>query len=176
MCLDCVKSVALAAMVGKAKKLGVSGVAVVQVILPPEEGEDEGSLVVWDPLAVVVGRFYREADPDKGEGDTGANYYNVAFSKLGEQLETTLPSGTAGRPPRKGEFGYRGGEVYVLEDGTELHATFSGGTEDQDVQIATAGMEKLRIGMATLEAMEDLAEEIGSAVEEFRDSLKGLSV
>lgn len=173
MCIDCVKTATLAAMVAKAEELGVQGVAWV-LIRTPEEDSEIPSL--WMPFVAVVGRFYREADSNKGDGDTGANYFNVAASKIGEMLETGLPSGTADRPSRKGEFGYKGGVIYILEDDTVLHTAFSGGTEAQDVQIAEAGMTLLQRGMEELGVANILAEKAQVAVTELELTIAGSNI
>jgi len=133
MCLNCVEKDALAAMKLNAQALGVQGVAV--VLTTDKKGGSR-----WDPLMEVVGRFHREADESKGVDDTGASYAAVAWSKVAEMLDTGRNSGTTGRrKPKKGEFGYRGGLVEVVR-GLKVYIAFSGGTEDQDVEIAKAGM------------------------------------
>ena len=64
-------------------------------------------------------------------------------------FDTEKDSGTVpGRKPKKGECGYkdrsyRGGKVNKQIRGFMLRTSFSGGTEDQDVKIATAGMQSM---------------------------------
>lgn len=90
----------------------------------------------------VVGSFERRPDPDK-EGDLGTNYFGVAMSKLAEMLSTRKDSGSQTRPIRNGEVGYKGGITVTTEEGTGIFIGYSGGTEEQDVQIAYKGLTTL---------------------------------
>ena len=122
---------ALAAMAARAQELGVTGVA---VVLESVEGADRLS-----PHFLIVGRAERK--PNRGPEDAGTNYLAVSFSKVAEMFVTGADSGHAGREPRTGEFGYRGGVISPGE--TWLYPSFSGGTQDEDVEIARAGMASL---------------------------------
>jgi len=93
--------------------------------------------VEWDPTIRLVGRFYRGPKPENGPEDIGTNYATVAPAKLFQMLRTGKPSG---QTPIKGENSYRGGDLVDLGEGNMLFAAFSGGTEDQDLQIARAGL------------------------------------
>jgi len=108
-------------------------------VLAFREGE-----TIWNPALVVVDDFQRGRKPDGDENDHGANYAAVSFSKFAEMMETRANSGTTkDRPPKKGEFGYRGG--VILEEGEIImFAFFSGGSEDEDVAVASAAILTLR--------------------------------
>lgn len=165
MCLNCVTREAFKAMEEKAQELGVQGVAVVLIEPPKDDGEE----VCWKPSIQPMGRFFREADPSKGEGDAGANYMAVAVSKLAEMLETKKASGVSGRPPRKGEFGYRGGAISLHESGATLYSAFSGGNEDQDVEIAGAGIRAMGPVLTRVIVEELLMRVVGGAIEVLLD-------
>ena len=116
-------------MDAKAQELGVTGVSI--FLAAPIKG---GTRLT--PHVSVLERIERPAD--RGVSDTGTNYFGVAFTKLAEMLSTAENSGWASRPTKVGETGYRGGLIFVDEEGSKCFA-FSGGTEDQDVEIAKAG-------------------------------------
>lgn len=96
------------------------------------------------PSILVLGGFLSESDPER-EGDAAANHFNLAASMIGEMFETGEPSGASNRPPRKGEWGLKGGYTFCSEDGTAIFAAFYGdGTDEQHYQIARkAGTEVL---------------------------------
>jgi hypothetical protein len=87
----------------------------------------------------IVQTISRESDPDK-EGDSGTNYFGIAMSKLAYMLSTREDSGSKVREIRNGEVSYRGGLTVTTQEGTSIYAGYSGGTEDQDVQIAIKGL------------------------------------
>lgn len=131
-----VANVVLNAMEGKALQLGITGVAVFMEALSAGGGN------TLQPYVRVVGRLERPAEPDESRGseDTGTNYFGVVFSKVGEMLSTAHDSGNAGRPPRKGEFGWPGGIMFVGKDNSNnYYFAFSGGTAKQDVWVAEIG-------------------------------------
>lgn len=101
--------------------------------------------LVWEDKPTVhftiVERMERDPNPER-EGDTGTNYLAVAMAKLSEMLSTHTNSGSKIRPVKFGEVGYRGG-LFRRVGNTIVCTAFSGGTEDQDVQIAQKGLENL---------------------------------
>lgn len=126
---------ALDVMQEKAEAIGVRGVAVV-LILPT--GEEVGSLT---PQMRVCGRYSRPSDPIRGADDTGTNYLAVAFSKVADMVRTQQASGHSKIVP-KGELGFEGGHVVVKDDYT-AYVAFSGGTAEQDTQVALAALNAL---------------------------------
>lgn len=82
-----------------------------------------------------------ERDPIPGEkGDVGTNYFGIAMSKLAFMLSTDTNSGSGVRPLKDGEIAYKGGLIIITEEGSLILAGYSGGSEDQDLQIARKGM------------------------------------
>ncbi len=90
----------------------------------------------------IVGSLERDPDPDE-EADIGTNYFGVAMSKLAYMLSTRQDSGSQDRPIKFGEVSYRGGLRVTTEEGSGIYVGYSGGTEDQDVQIASKGLSTL---------------------------------
>ena len=131
---------AVATMSRKANELDVGGVAVALVT-------DVSLPVLLEPAFIVVGKFQR-GPRDDDPNDTGTNYAAVAWSKLAEMLATRVDSGTdKDRRPKKGECGWPGG-VVAREGEFLLLTAFSGGTGEEDVKIAKAGLESLRNSIA----------------------------
>jgi uncharacterized protein GlcG (DUF336 family) len=122
---------ALLAMVRRAEELHIKGVAVVAYI----EGERVAS---WSSKMVVVGSM-KNAPTEK---DKGANLLGIAYGKAAEMAESLKDSGTAGRPPMTGEFGWPGGVITKGKTGY-LIAAFSGGPSEDDVRVSRAGLEVL---------------------------------
>ncbi len=91
---------------------------------------------------IVVGSLERDPIPDK-EGDIGTNYFGIAMSKLAYMLSTHENSGSQTRPPKNGEVPDRGGLVVITKENSGIYVGYSGGTEDQDVQIANKGLSTL---------------------------------
>lgn len=77
-----------------------------------------------------------------GSGDKGTNYFGVAMGKLAMMMATGENSSAMGGNIPVGEMPYRGGLVR-FEGKYRIYVGFSGGTEDQDVEIAQMGMEVL---------------------------------
>jgi hypothetical protein len=135
------KSAALDAMKAMAEKIGVKGVAALLVV-PVQEDE-------WEELTLSVqicGRFQRPADPERdkdGQKDKGTNYLAVVSSKIAESLRTKRNSGQpADADKPTGELGYGG--CLIFQDGNQyILLAFSGGTVEEDIQIAQAGAEAL---------------------------------
>jgi hypothetical protein len=122
---------ALRAMTRRAEELRVKGVAVVAYI----EGEQVTS---WSSQMVVVGSMKNSPT----EKDKGANLLGIAYAKAAEMAESLKDSGTAGRPPMTGEFGWQGGVIAKSKTGWVL-AAFSGGPSEDDVRISRAGLQVL---------------------------------
>jgi len=120
---------ALAAMQQRATELKVTGVAVVAC----SEGD---SVKSWSSKMVVVGNL--KTGPSKND-PAGANLLAIAYSKAAEMADTLKNSGSAGRPPLKGEFGWQGGVVARGRTGVII-AAFSGGPSADDMQISQAGL------------------------------------
>lgn len=116
-----------------------------------EMGLDKGVafLATWPFISTiprvaftVVGSLERDPDPDK-EGDIGTNYFGIAMSKLAYMLSTREDSGSQARPIKFGEVSYKGGLIVTTQEGSGIYIGYSGGTEDQDVQIANKGFSTL---------------------------------
>ena len=120
---------ALLAMQQRAAELKVTGVAVVAY----SEGD---SVKSWSSKMVVVGNL--KTGPSKND-PAGANLLAIAYTKAAEMADTLKASGSAGRPPMKGEFGWQGGVVAKGRTGI-LIAAFSGGPSADDVKISQAGL------------------------------------
>lgn len=90
----------------------------------------------------VVHTISRDPDP-KREGDIGTNYFGIAMGKLAYMFAATTDSGTIIRPLRNGESQFRGGLIIQTSEGTLIATGYSGGTEDQDTQIAMKGLTTL---------------------------------
>ena len=116
----------LTAMEQAALKMEVKGVAVLAFI----PGDTSLS---WISKMKVVGAMTNES----------ANYLAVAYSKAGEMAETLKNSGSGVREPKLGEFGWQGGIIKKVEGGYIL-AAFSGASGEQDVEIATIGLNQLK--------------------------------
>jgi hypothetical protein len=120
---------ALLTMQQRAAELKVTGVAVVAY----SEGD---SVKSWSSKMVVVGNL--KTGPSKND-PAGANLLGIAYAKAAEMADTLKASGSAGRPPMKGEFGWQGGVVAKGQTGI-LIAAFSGGPSADDVKISQAGL------------------------------------
>ena len=120
---------ALLAMQQRAAELKVTGVAVVAY----SEGD---SVKSWSSKMVVVGNL--KTGPSKND-TAGANLLAIAYTKAAEMADTLKNSGSAGRAPLKGEFGWQGGVVAKGQTGI-LIAAFSGGPSADDVKISQAGL------------------------------------
>ena len=120
---------ALLAMQQRAAELKVQGVAVVAF----SQGDRVKS---WSSKMVVVGHL--KTGPSQND-PAGANLLAIAYTKASEMADTLKASGSAGRPPLKGEFGWPGGVVAKGRTGI-LIAAFSGGPSGDDVKISQAGL------------------------------------
>ena len=76
------------------------------------------------------------------EGDAGTNYFGVAMMKLAVMMAYQVNSGVMRLEVKKGEVSYRGGLMRYF-GGLWIYVGFSGGTEEQDVEIAKVGLSVL---------------------------------
>jgi hypothetical protein len=129
---------ALLAMEAMAKNLMVTkGVAAI-LMLQKKDSEAMSSIA---PTFRVIGSFERLPDPEhRGPDDQGSNYLAIAWSKICDMIRTDNASGHDPRKPN-GETGYRGGVLGF--NGIYTYVAFSGGTENEDVLIALAGVRSL---------------------------------
>jgi hypothetical protein len=119
---------ALRAMKRRAEEIGIHGVAVV--------AWSEGARVEsWSSKMLAVGPITGDSDKDP----EGANYLGIAYTKAAEMADTLKDSGSGVRPPKKGEYGWRGGVMRQLKNGL-VFAAFSGGPSADDVKVSNAGM------------------------------------
>ena len=126
---------ALIGMIKTAEYLGVEkGVA---FILAQKKDDESGNV----HFRVVNKKIIRLPRID-GSGDKGTNYFGVAMGKLAMMMATEQNSGPMGGSIPTGEMPYRGGLV-KFEGRYRIFVGFSGGTEDQDVEIARTGMAML---------------------------------
>ncbi len=123
-------------MENHARKLGVKGVILVASM------DGTGFSWVSQMKAVDAIKVIPE-NPERGEYP-GYNFIGIAYSKAAEMADTKLNSGSNSRQSYQGEFGYRGGVIKKVPSGYIL-AVFSGGTSEQDLEIAKAGMNVYQI-------------------------------
>jgi hypothetical protein len=126
---------ALAAMRTRASELGIGGVALVAYF-------DGDKIQSWSSKMLVVGRM--RDDPSQTE--KGANLLGIAYAKAAEMADTLKDSGTSGRPPMTGEFGWNGGVIVRGKSGY-LIAAFSGGKSEDDVKVSKSGLAQLQTGL-----------------------------
>jgi len=121
---------ALLAMKQRAEELKIKGAAVVAYV----PGNDVTS---WSSKMLVVGHFKTSSS---STNDPGSNLLAIAYSKAAEMADTLKPSGTTGRTPMKGEFGWQGGWIVQGKTG-HIIAAFSGGKSEDDVKVSKTGLE-----------------------------------
>jgi hypothetical protein len=119
---------ALSAMKQRAEELHVKGVALVAY----SPGDAVAS---WSSKMLVVGQMTKAP----AGSDKGSNLLAIAYAKAAEMAATLKDSGTSGRPPMTGEFGWQGGVVLRGKSGL-LIAAFSGGRSEDDVSVSKAGI------------------------------------
>ncbi len=132
---DALADAALAAMKKRAAELKTTGVAVVSFA----EGD---SVQGWSSKMAVVGKM-KDAPTDTSKGN---NLVGIAYAKSAEMADTLKDSGTAGRPPMTGEFGWQGGVTARTRNGNIIVA-FSGGKSEDDVEVSKAGLAVLKAGL-----------------------------
>ena len=128
---------ALVAMESVAKNRGVErGVAFI-LVKPKHEssGEIRFRIVNKEMVREPLGREVEAVE-------AGTNYFGVAMTKLAVMMALDVDSGSVKSHLKKGETPYRGGLIRFIQDYV-IYVGFSGGTEDQDVEIAQAGMKML---------------------------------
>jgi len=130
--LDTLANAALAVMKSRAATLKVEGVAV--VAYAPGD-----SIQGWTSKMAVVGRI-------KDPAGKGSNLLGIAYAKASEMADTLQNSGTSGRAPLIGEFGWQGGVIARARTGYIIVA-FSGGKSEDDVQISRSGLAVLQPGL-----------------------------
>jgi hypothetical protein len=69
-----------------------------------------------------------------------SNLLGIAYTKASEMADTHLNSGSKSREIYSGELGYQGGLIKKVRSGYLL-AVFSGGSGEQDIQVANVGLE-----------------------------------
>lgn len=108
-----------------AEKISIKGVAIVAFI----PGD---ATVSWISKMKVVGNL------TSGK----ANLLGIAYTKASEMADTHRDSGSGVREIYSGELGYQGGLIRKVSSGYIL-AVFSGGSGEQDVEVAKIGLDKL---------------------------------
>jgi len=108
-----------------AQKISIKGVAIVAFI--PGEVTDS-----WTSKMKVVGHL----TSDK------ANLLGIASTKAAEMADTHKDSGSGVREIYSGELGYKGGLIRKVKSGYIL-AVFSGGSSEQDLEVAKIGLDWL---------------------------------
>ncbi len=127
---------ALMAIRRRADELKMGGVAVVAYF------EGEGGVEAWSSKMAVVGKMKDEPTGEK----KGNNLLAIVYAKAAEMADTLKDSGTAGRVPMTGEFGWNGGVIARAGTGWYI-AAFSGGKSEDDVSAARAGLAVLTRGV-----------------------------
>ncbi len=88
------------------------------------------------PLVDIVGTFQRKPDyENRGIDDAGTNYFGFATGKLAQSIRTDADSSHA--EVRRGESGAPGALIRQ-----RIATAFSGGTIEQDIMIAQAGIDQ----------------------------------
>jgi uncharacterized protein GlcG (DUF336 family) len=108
-----------------AQKLSITGAAMIAFI-PGDVSES------WISKMKVIGRL----------ADTEANFLAIAYAKASEMAVTHRDSGNEERKDITGEFGWQGGAIIKVGSGY-LVGAFSGGTGQQDVNVAKEGLDWL---------------------------------
>jgi len=108
-----------------AHKISIKGVAVVAFI-PGDVSES------WISKMKVVGNLSTES----------ANLLGIAYTKASEMADTHKDSGSGVRKVLSGELGYKGGLIRKVNSGYIL-AVFSGGSGEQDLEVAKIGLDWL---------------------------------
>lgn len=108
-----------------AQKIAIKGVAVVAFI----PGD---TTLSWISKMKVVGNL------TSGK----ANLLGIANTKASEMADTHLDSGSKVREIYNGELGYKGGLIKKVKSGYIL-AVFSGGSGEQDLEVAKIGLDWL---------------------------------
>ena len=132
---DTLADTALADMRAKADELKIQGVAVVAYF----EGDTPQA---WSSKMVVVGSYRKEPSAT----DKGTNLLAAVYAKAAEMADTHKDSGSKVRDVMTGEVGWKGGLIAHGKKGY-LIAAFSGGKDEDDLQVAHIGLAKLQSGL-----------------------------
>lgn len=108
-----------------AQKISIKGVAVIAFI-PGDVSES------WNSKMKVVGNL------TSGK----SNLLGIAYTKASEMADTHRDSGSKIREVYSGELGYQGGLIKKVNSGYLL-AVFSGGSGEQDLEVAKIGLDWL---------------------------------
>lgn len=108
-----------------ALKITIKGVAIVAFI-PGDATES------WISKMKVVGHLTSD----------NANLLGIAYTKASEMADTHQDSGSGVREIFSGELGYKGGLIKKVKSGYIL-AVFSGGSGEQDLEVAKIGLDWL---------------------------------
>ena len=108
-----------------AQKISIKGVAIVAFI--PSD-----TTVSWISKMKVVGNLTHDK----------ANLLAIASTKAAEMADTHQDSGSGIREIYSGELGYKGGMIKKVSSGYIL-AVFSGGSGEQDLEVAKIGLDWL---------------------------------
>ncbi len=108
-----------------AQKLSIKGAAMIAFI-PGDVSES------WISKMKVVGSL----------ANSDANFLAIAYAKASEMAVTHQDSGNEERKDITGEFGWQGGAIIKVDSGYIVGA-FSGGTGQQDVDVAKEGLDWL---------------------------------
>ncbi len=133
-CMDTFDAM-ITAMEQHAKALGVKGVIVVASM--------DSTGFSWMSRMKAVDATKVLDDHPQTSKYPGYNFIGIAYSKAAEMADTKLNSGSNIRVPYQGEFGYQGGVIEKTSSGYLL-AVFSGGTSEQDLEIAKVGMSAIK--------------------------------
>ena len=128
---DAAAQAALAAMKARAGEQNIQGVAV--VAFAPGD-----SIQGWLSEMAVIGHLTQSSN-----GEAGNNLLGIAYAKAAEAANALKDSGTSGKVPMTGEYGWKGGLISKVPGGTIIVA-FSGGKQTQDAATAAAGLEVLK--------------------------------
>ena len=129
MSFDALADKALEAMKYRAGELKIQGVAV--VAYAPGDAVQS-----WSSKMMVVGGVKSTPTSPTAKAN---NLLGIAYSKAAEMADTLKNSGTSGRAPLTGEYGWEGGVVAKGKAGY-LIVAFSGGASAQDVQVSRASL------------------------------------
>ncbi len=124
------------AMLTYAQSLGIGGTAVAYFV--SVDFNDDISI----DQSIATNRVSRPRDSNRdrdGKRDVGTNYVGMATGKTSRRLRLELGDDTAlephnGEPEARGDVALNLGSVLLI-------LAFSGGTEDQDVEISQYGMD-----------------------------------
>lgn len=108
-----------------AQKISITGAAMIAFI-PGDVSES------WISKMKVMGRL----------ADIEANFLAIAYAKAAEMAVTHNDSGNGERKDITGEFGWQGGVIIKVNSGY-LVGAFSGGTGQQDADVAKEGLDWL---------------------------------